>query len=108
MHRIKKIRSIKPFEITCEWNNGEVRTIQMEDKLLEWADESGSVYKKLLDKKTFMMAELNSETKTLFWDGLIKIVNGNGEMCDAPLDIDPEILYQLSIPAEQISIENAA
>ncbi len=108
MHRIKKILLIKPYAITCEWNNGEVRTIQMENKLLEWANESGSIYKKLLDKKTFVLAELNSETKTLFWNGITKMVDGNGVMRDAPLDIDPETLYTLSIPAEQTSIENAA
>jgi len=108
MHRIKKILSIKPYAILCEWNTGEVRTILMESKLFEWANETNSVYKKLLDHKTFMNVGLDKETKTLFWNGLLKIVDENGVMNDAPLDIDPETLYNMSVPAERRSIENAA
>ena len=98
LHRIRKILNVTPYTITCEWRNGEVRTILMKDKLVEWAAEPGSVYKRLLDADIFMNVDLDTESQTLFWAGLIKMVDANGELSDATLDIDPEVLYQMSVP----------
>ena len=98
LHRIQKIINIAPYTILCEWTNGEVRAIQMEAKIREWADEPGSVYKNLLDTNTFMQVMLDAESKTLFWDGLIKIKDATGKLINAALDIDPEVLYLMSIP----------
>ncbi len=97
LHRIQKIIDVTLFTVVCEWKNGEIRAIQMEQKIREWADEPGSVYKKLLDKSIFMKVKLDAETQTLFWNGLIKMKDTSGKLLNATLDIDPEVLYQMSI-----------
>jgi len=99
LHRIQKIINATPYTILCEWTNGEIRAIQMEEKIREWADEPGSVYKSLLDANIFMQVMLDAESKTLFWNGLIKIKDTTGKLFNAALDIDPEVLYLMSVPA---------
>lgn len=98
LNRIRKIVSVAPYNIVCEWGNGEVRTIQMESKLLEWSIEPHSVYRKLLDWTVFKNVALDAHSKTLFWDNLIKMQDASGNLVNAPLDIDPEILYMMSTP----------
>ena len=48
LNRICKIVSVAPYYVVCEWMNGDVRIIQMEEKLKEWVLEPESVYKKLM------------------------------------------------------------
>lgn len=109
LHRINKIINATSYNIVCEWTNGETRTILMEMKIKEWADEPGSVYKNLLDKNIFMAVKLDGESKTLFWDGLIKMKDINGKLINASLDIDPEVLYEMSQPVlENQQVDNRA
>ncbi len=100
LHRIRKIIETTPYIVVCEWTNGEIRAISMEEKIKEWAAEPESVYKNLLDKSTFMKVNLDSESQTLFWSGLIKMKDTSGKLFDATLDIDPDVLYDLSIPVK--------
>ena len=109
LHRIQRIVNVTPYTIMCEWCNGEIRAILMEDKMKEWADESGSVYKNLLDKNIFMEVQLDAESKTLFWDGLVNMRDAAGKLFNATLDIDPEVLYEMSVPVhEKVSRDNKA
>jgi len=108
LHRIRRIINATPYIIVCEWTNGEVRAIHMEAKLKEWAGEPGSVYKNLLDKNVFMKVGLDAVTKTLYWNGLIKMKDAAGNASDATLDIDPEVLYAMSIPVHGETKHKAA
>ena len=101
LHRIRKIISVVPYAVTCEWTDGAIRTINMEQKIKEWSDEPQSVFKHLLDKTVFAQVKLDTESKTLFWTGLVKMKDVSGNLFDAPLDIDPEVLYEMSIPADE-------
>ncbi len=98
LHRIQNIISITAYTVVCKWTNGEIRAIDLEEKLKEWAAEPNSVYKRLLDKSIFFRASIDPNTKTLFWDNLIQLRDTSGNVYDAPLDLDPEVLYQMSIP----------
>lgn len=104
LHRIQRIVNVTPYTIMCEWCNGEIRAILMEDKIKEWADEPGSVYKNLLDNNIFLKVQLDAESKTLFWNGLVKMKDTTGELFNATLDIDPEVLYEMSVPVPEGSI----
>jgi len=107
--RIKKIISVAPYTIVCEWTSGEIRAIQMEEKLKEWANEPKSVYKRLLDKNIFTKVKLDVASKTIFWDGLIKMKGTDGTLFDAPLDLDPDVLYRMSIPVNKTkNLDNIA
>jgi hypothetical protein len=99
--RIKKIISVAPYTLVCEWTNGEIRAIQMEEKLKEWAGEPNSIYKRLLDKAIFIKVKLDTASKTIFWDNLIKMKDTDGTFFSAPLDLDPDVLYQMSVPVNK-------
>ena len=81
----------------------------MEDKIREWSDEPESVYKRLLDKTIFLNVKPDTESKTIFWENLAKMRDTSGNLIDAPLDIDPEVLYDMSVPFDGKGImENLA
>jgi len=101
LHRIRKIISVVPYAVTCEWTDGAIRIINMEQKIKEWSDEPQSVFKHLLDKNVFAQVKLDTESKTLFWGNLVKMRDTSGNLIDAPLDIDPEVLYQMSVPFDE-------
>ena len=101
LHRIQKIISALPYTIVCEWTNGEIREIEMEDKIKEWATPEQSIYKVLLDKNIFIKVSLDSDSKTLFWDGLLKMHDTSGKQVTAALDLDPEVLYRMSKPLKK-------
>ena len=101
LHRIRKIIGVAPYAIVCEWTDGAIRIIKMEQKIKEWSDEPQSIYKQLLDKNVFMQVKLDTESKTLFWENLVKMQDTLGKLIDAPLDIDPEVLYEMSVPFDE-------
>ena len=101
LHRIQKIISAKPYTIVCEWTNGEIRAIDMESKLRKWAAPAQSVYKDLLDKNIFISVNLDPEAETLFWDGLLNMNNTKDKKARAPLDLDREVLYEMSVPISE-------
>jgi len=98
LHRIQKIISVQPYSVVCEWTNGEIRSIDLEKKLKEWATPDHSIYKNLLDENTFMSVDLDTESKTLKWQGLLRVKNTSGNIIKADLDLDPEVLYEISTP----------
>ena len=98
LHRIQKIISAQPYNIVCEWTNGEIRKIELETKLKEWASPAHSIYKGLLDKNIFIKVALDPDSKTLFWDGLLNMIDTSGTKVKAALDLDPEVLYEMSRP----------
>ena len=56
-----------------------------------------------------MQVQLDTESKTLFWNGLVKMKDAAGKLFNATLDIDPEVLYRMSIPVnEKINRDNKA
>jgi len=98
LHRIQRIISITPFTVICEWTNGEIRAVQMEEKIKEWSEGPQSVFKNLMDKDFFSKVKLDLISKTLYWDELLTMEDTSGILFKAPLDIDPEVLYEMSIP----------
>ncbi len=68
LHRIRKIISVAPYTVVCEWTDGAIRSIKMAQKIKEWSDEPQSIYKQLLDKNVFLQVKLDTESKTLFWE----------------------------------------
>ena|ERR1700722_20000027 len=96
LHRITKIISTKPYVVVCEWNNGEIRAINLEQKLKEWAAPTPSMFKALLDQKTFLSVKVDHESKTLYWPGMATMRDTSGKLFKTGLDLDPEVLYELS------------
>ncbi|MCY7360964.1 MAG: DUF2442 domain-containing protein [Ignavibacteria bacterium] len=82
IHLIKNIKSVEPYKIKLEFNNGETRVVDLKDKLIEWSQTPESKFKKLLDSEYFKTVGLNKELETIYWD--------NG------IDLCPDVLYSMS------------
>ena len=95
---ILKIIDVKPYFIICEWNTGETRIIDFEKKLLSKSNSESSSYKKLLDKNIFELVKLDTTIKTIYWEGLSKMIDTDGSVFPANLDFSPEVLYEMSQP----------
>lgn len=94
MKWITKITDVKPFKITCLWNDGEIRMIDLEEFINKKGSNPGSSYFQLKDKKKFM--EVKCDGTTIYWENGIKMTDYDGKEKPGPLDIDPDVLYEIS------------
>ncbi len=94
IYQIKNILNIEHYKITCLWNTGEVRVIDLEKKLNEWGDHDKSVYRKLLNEQLFKTVKCDGTT--LYWEGLATVIETDGTKHPAPLDLDPQTLFEQS------------
>lgn len=82
IHLVKEIISIEPFKITLRFNTGEVRQVDLADKLNEWATNPQSKFAELKEYEMFKLVKLDLEFESLVWE--------NG------IDLCPDVLYKLS------------
>jgi hypothetical protein len=68
LHLIKQIKKAEPFRIDVLFNTGEVKTIDLKDKLLEWSKSDNSKFKELLNPEYFVTVRLNTDLETIYWD----------------------------------------
>lgn len=83
IHFVKKILSVEPYKLQLEFQNGEVKNIDLEAKLKEWSASRESIFKELLEPAYFAKVKLDPELETVYWD--------NG------IDFCPDVLYSMSI-----------
>ena len=83
LHYIKKIISVEPYTIVCKFNTGEVREINLQNKIKRLAATSPELFNPLLNKNYFKRVKLDSYG-TLCWDNEV--------------DFCPDVLYKLSYP----------
>jgi len=84
MYLIKDIKDIKDFELHLLFNNNELRKVNFEPKLKEWASSTQSKFGQLLNLNLFKTVRLDKEMETIVWE--------NG------IDLCPNVLYELSEP----------
>ena len=84
IYLVKSIENVKPFELFLRFNTGEIRVVNLEEKLREWSKAPGSKYKQLLDPEYFINVKLDSEMESVYWE--------NG------IDFCPDTLYSWSVP----------
>ena len=82
VHLVKEIVAVEPFKLTLKFNTGEVRMLDLEDKLNEWAVNPQSKFAELKDFENFQKVSLDENFDTLVWE--------NG------IDLCPDVLYNLS------------
>jgi len=68
LHLVKNINNIEPYKLNILFNTGEVKTIDLNQKLIEWSKSENSKYKDLLNPNYFMTVKLNPELETVYWD----------------------------------------
>ena len=80
MKSIKKICDVKPYQLTLEFDNHEIRIIDLEADFKEWSRSSGSKFRQLLNPLEFNRVKLNKEMEYIYWD--------NG------IDLCPDVLWE--------------
>jgi DNA-binding XRE family transcriptional regulator len=93
--RILKIISVRNYVIRTLWNNGEVRDIDFKPMLEHWSENNEIMYRPLNDPNVFNQVSL-SETHTIQWENVPIKFSFNGGVREAPLDLDPDVLYENS------------
>lgn len=88
MYFVNKIIKVQPYKLTIEFKNGELRIVDLEDKIKSKSTTPDSKYKALLDFNYFKTVKVQEEWETIYWD--------NG------LDFCPDVLYQLGIPVQRV------
>lgn len=93
--RIIKINEIEGFKVYCAFNNGEHRIIDFEKLFSKWQMEEGSFEYDITKPSVFKTVKLVSNT--LSWPQISKKIKlSNGMEFDAPYEIDPVVLYEIS------------
>lgn len=85
MNFVKQVLKAEPYKLTIEFKNGEVKVIDLEEKIRSKSSTPDSKYKALLNFDYFKKVKVQDEWETIYWD--------NG------LDFCPDVLYQLGSPA---------
>ncbi len=86
MKGIKNIVKIEPFKLTLEFDNNEIRIVNLENKFKEWSQSPNSKFRELLVPDQFKKVKLNNEIESIYWE--------NG------IDLCPDVLYVLSQEAD--------
>ena len=68
IYLVKKINGVEPFKLDLLFNTGEIKTIDLDQKLRDWSKSEDSKFKELLNPDYFMTVKLNSELDTIYWD----------------------------------------
>jgi hypothetical protein len=68
IHLIKHINKVEPFKISVLFNTGETKTIDLNQKLIDWSKSEKSKFKDLLNPDYFMTVKLNFDLGTVYWD----------------------------------------
>jgi hypothetical protein len=89
LYKIKKILTIKPFEIVCEFNTHEIRKIDLTDWVKEFKELNNGWTSKLAEPQFFMTAKV-ADYGTIVWGD--------------DIDFDPQVLYQMSKPVSEALI----
>jgi hypothetical protein len=92
--RISQILSVVPYKVTCLWNTGEIREVDLQPLLIDSATRPNSPVNRLLDKRLF--EQVKTDGRTLYWDNLLTMIDYDGSQHLAPLDFDPDVMYERS------------
>lgn len=94
IYSIKRIHSATPFKLVLEFDEGEVKEVDLESRLLEWSEGEESIFKQLLDPEYFASVKLNTELETIYW--------GNG------VDFSPNSLHMWAVEQEKENKEEVS
>jgi hypothetical protein len=77
LHLVKNINKIEPFKINILFNTGESKTVDLNQKIVDWSKSENSKFKALLNPDYFITAKLNPELETIYWDNGIDFCPDN-------------------------------
>ncbi|NCO56357.1 MAG: hypothetical protein COZ21_14165 [Bacteroidetes bacterium CG_4_10_14_3_um_filter_31_20] len=95
MKWIVEIINKEPYKITCKWNDNHINTVDLYSFILEKSKNVDNSYSQLINKDRFL--QVKCDGSTLYWENGIKYQDIDGTLKPGPLDIAPELLYEMSI-----------
>ena len=101
MKWIVNIKEVSPYIVICQWNDGIIRAIDLTEFILNKAENPENSYAQLYDKTRF--AEVKCDGNTLYWDDGLEFEDYDGKMKKGPLDVAPELLFELTEDGKRIS-----
>ena len=104
MKWILKVIEKQPYKVTCLWNDNVIRTVDLEDFLKSAGRGKNNSYSQLLDKNRF--SEVKCDGSTLYWENGITMKDIDGKTNPAALDIDPDVLFEMTIKASSFRKKN--
>lgn len=93
MRKVKYIQFIKDFVIRCEFDNGEIRDLDISGIL----NKNGKYFNRVFEKDVFVTAKIG-EVGQIYWDGIAEMKTTNGEIIPVEYDICPDFAYLKSNP----------
>lgn len=100
MKWIENIKDVTPYIVTCLWNDGVTREVDLTEFILDKARNSENSYAQLYDEDRF--AEVKCDGTTLYWDDGLEFEDYDGKTKKGPLDIAPELLFELTEDGKRI------
>ena len=101
MKWITQIIESHPWQVTCRWNDDIIRTVNLEDFLKKKTKGKTNSYNQLLNKKRF--SEVKCDGTTLYWENGITMKDTDGTIKPAPLDIDPDVLFEMTERTQSVT-----
>jgi hypothetical protein len=86
MNFVKSVLKVEPYKLTIEFKNGEIKIVDLENRIRAKSTTPESKYRTLLDAEYFKKVKVHAEWETIYWD--------NG------LDFCPDVLYRLGTPVK--------
>lgn len=90
IHLITELIAVEPYKLTLKFNTGEIRQVDLETKLNEWATNPNSKFAQVKDPEYFKKVKLDLDFNSLVWE--------NG------IDLCPDVLYDLSSAVNQQNV----
>ena len=90
MIKAVEIIEVKPYEVICKFNNGEMRQINMQPIILSSNDFVNK--QKLLEPNFFKQAAIGAFGQ-LYWADAAYFKNEKGELVNCEFDLSPEFIY---------------
>lgn len=98
MKWILEIVEVQPYRVTCLWNDNVIRTIDLENFLRDSCRNPNNSYCQLVNIKRF--SEVKCDGTSLYWENGIHIKDFDGTLKPAALDIDPDVLFEMTIKTQ--------
>ena len=92
MRKIVKIEVMDNYIIRCEFDNGEIRDLD----ITKFMDRNGKYSGQVYDKEVFSKVKLG-EFGQLYWEGIAEIKTLDGNIIPTDYDICPDFAYMISI-----------
>ena len=103
--RIIKIHKVDGYKVYCQFNNGESRIIDFEAVFKKWDVGEGDLEYKLL-KSVDEFQKIALEDGTFVWKNMeIKSLDENNKEVIYHYDLDPIVMYEMSIADSSRKIE---